>query len=66
MAEPDLPLAIVYSAKSLVLGGALKWGCHCEHQNLTKETELVRCEKCGLQYRVSVFVALTPIVEREG
>ena len=65
-AKPELPLALVYDLSGWLATGNLPWQCHCRHENTTQLVQdVVRCEKCGKEYRAVPFVSLTSI-RREG
>lgn len=61
MPRPEFPLALVYDLKDWLVTGNLFWRCHCGHENTTQLVQdVVRCEKCKKEYKVAVWVSLTP------
>lgn len=64
MPRPELPLAIVFPVEH---GGEiiadLPWPCHCGHENqptIFTTRHPVCCEECRMEYKVAVWVSLTP------
>ncbi len=69
MPKPDLRLALWVQLLETETGPvyfAFDWQCHCGFENRAVAIKLpptVCCQKCEMEYKAALFVALTPIKE---